>query len=236
MQIPTWKKWLSYFQEIHLESAPSEINPHLYVSLKNGRLQMSTANAIYSHADLYLNFKLAFQKLNWLQFSGKNVLILGLGLGSIVYILEKIFEKSDLSFTAVEIDDQVIHLASKYLLPDIQSPIEFICADAMTFSMVSEQQYDLICMDIFLDDFVPHKFETRAFMQQLEMLLSPNGLLMYNRLAQTKADIQKNEKLLKNIFRPVFPQGGFLPVKDNWMMVSQCELFEGAKPASARNK
>ncbi|MEL6944963.1 MAG: hypothetical protein AAFO82_20090, partial [Bacteroidota bacterium] len=51
--IPRWKRWWSYLSEIHIESAPNEINPHLYVSLRNGRYQLSTANAIYSYEDLY---------------------------------------------------------------------------------------------------------------------------------------------------------------------------------------
>ncbi|MEL6987810.1 MAG: hypothetical protein AAGK97_08260, partial [Bacteroidota bacterium] len=86
--IPKWKKYLSYFIELHIESAPGEINPHLYVSLKNGRLQLSTANAVYSHEELYLNFKQAFDKLKFEKLEGKNVLILGFGLGSIPIIIE----------------------------------------------------------------------------------------------------------------------------------------------------
>ena len=91
MKQPIWKRLLSYFFEWHIESAPSEANPHLYVSLKNGRYQLCTANAVYSYEDLYTNFLRAFEQIDFDKVPGKDVLILGLGLGSIPIILEKRF-------------------------------------------------------------------------------------------------------------------------------------------------
>ncbi|MEL7021873.1 MAG: hypothetical protein AAGK47_09700, partial [Bacteroidota bacterium] len=103
MNVPTWKKWLSYLTEIHIESAPSEINPHLYVSLRRGRYQLCTANAIYSYEDLYSNFYKAFEQVNLHKIKGDRVLILGYGMGSIPYILEKKMNY-DFNYTAIEID------------------------------------------------------------------------------------------------------------------------------------
>ena len=80
MIAPLWKRLLSYLFELHIESTSSEHNPHLYVSLKNGRYQLSTANAVYSYGDLYDNFSEAFQQLNLESREIKNVLILGFGL------------------------------------------------------------------------------------------------------------------------------------------------------------
>ncbi|HAI57462.1 MAG TPA: hypothetical protein DCM04_05945, partial [Saprospirales bacterium] len=56
MKTPKWKYLLSYLMEVHLESSSSEHNEYLHVSLNKGRLQLSTANAIYSYADKYENF------------------------------------------------------------------------------------------------------------------------------------------------------------------------------------
>ena len=65
MKQPLWKRLLSHLFEIHIESTSSEYNPHLYVSLRKGRYQLSTANAIYSFEDLYYNFLMLLQKLTW---------------------------------------------------------------------------------------------------------------------------------------------------------------------------
>ena len=217
MTIPTWKKYLSYLFEFHIESAPSEINPHLYVSLSRGRYQLSTANAIYSFADLYDNFMLTFQQIN-LPETIKDVLILGFGLGSIPYMLEKKFDKH-YHYTAVEIDENVLYLANKYTLPELDSSITMMPTDAFAFAHYCHDRFDLICMDVFLDDVVPENFETVHYLEQLGNLLNPNGILLFNKLAATKKDrVQAGEFF--ELFKTVFPNGTYLEVNGNWMLIN----------------
>ncbi len=218
MKVVWWKKYLSYLFELHIESTSSEYNPHLYVSLKNGRYQLSTANAIYSYADLYDNFSGAFQQIDLDKHSIKNVLILGFGLGSIPIILEKM--QKSYSYTAVEIDEEVVYLASKYAVPQIESPLEIICADAFAFMLQNQKQYDLITVDLFLDDVIPEKFQQKDFLTQVKNALSPNGLLLYNRLNYNKKDHEANQAFYNNTFKTVFPTGRYLKVKGNWMLTN----------------
>ena len=217
MTIPIWKKYLSYFFELHIESAPSEINPHLYVSLSRGRYQLSTANAIYSYADLYDNFTLTFQQIK-LAPTIKDVLILGFGLGSIPYMLEKKFAKQ-YHYTAVEIDENVLYLANKYVLPELSSPITMMPADAFAFAHYCHDKFDLLCMDVFLDDVVPDNFETEHYLQQLGNLLNPNGILLFNKLAATKKD-RDQAAVFFELFKKVFPNGTYLEVNGNWMLIN----------------
>ncbi|MCB0574813.1 MAG: hypothetical protein KDC61_09635, partial [Saprospiraceae bacterium] len=92
MRIPLWKKWLSYLVPMTLEEAASEQNPELSVILDRGRLQLLSGDAIYSWDDLYRNFLLAFEKLQIKERNIDQVLVLGLGLGSVPFILEKVFD------------------------------------------------------------------------------------------------------------------------------------------------
>ena len=95
-----FKKYWSYISPVHLESIQGLENQTLSVYMSNGRYQLTTENAIYSYDDLYANFSLAFEKLDWKQFPEKShVLVLGLGLGSIPYMLEKKFKKKFLGQT-----------------------------------------------------------------------------------------------------------------------------------------
>jgi spermidine synthase len=215
--IPAWKKYLSYLFEFHIESAPSEINPHLYVSLRNGRYQLSTANAIYSFADLYDNFTLSFEKL-YLPEEKTDVLLLGFGLGSIPYMLEKKFDKN-YYYTAVEIDENVLYLANKYTLPDLKASINMIPTDAMAFVHYCQEQFDMICMDVFLDDSVPEGFESESFLLQLQTLLKPKGLLLFNKLAANRKDIEQARTFF-DTFKKVFPNGTYLDVNGNWMLIN----------------
>jgi spermidine synthase len=204
---------------MHIESAPSQYNPHLYVSLRRGRYQLCTAHAVYSYEDRYDNFVKAFKKANLGKRDLKNVLILGFGLGSIPIILEK--QGHSYYYTAVEIDEEVLYLANKYSMPEMESNIQLICTDAHAFVMQHTEKYDMICMDIFLDDTVPSIFEEEPFLERLKELLNPKGLLLYNRLAANPDDVKKTKTFFENQFSPVFPKGQFLDVGGNWILLNQ---------------
>lgn len=220
MEQPWWKIALSYFFEWHIESAPSPINPHLYVSLSRGRYQLSTANAIYSYSDLYSNFRRTFARIPLDDLPVQNVLILGFGLGSIPTILEKRHQKN-YHYTAIEIDESVIYLANKYTLPELNSSIELIAADAEVFVQVCQEQFDLICMDVFLDDVIPSVFQSITFLENVNRLLKPDGLLLYNCLAALRKDLQSTRYFYENSFKSVFPEATYLDVEGNWMLMNR---------------
>ena len=219
MDIPGWKKWLSYLFEFHVESTSSEHNPHLYVSIKNGRYQLSTANAIYSYGDLYDNFSGAFKKMDLNKAGFQDVLILGLGLGSIPIILEKVFKKQ-YRYTAVEIDEEVVYLASKYTLPELSSKIEVVSTDATIYLQQCSQQFDLIAVDIFLDDIIPDRFQQTDFLEQLQPLVTEKGIILYNHLAYTAKDRKKGKLFFEETFKAVFPEATYVETNGNWMMMS----------------
>ncbi len=224
MKQPLWKCLLSYFVEFHIESAPSQHNPHLYVSLSRRRYQLCTQNTIYSFAELYDNFSEAFKKIDLEAIAAQEVLILGFGLGSVPLMLEKNFGKQ-YHYTAVELDESVVYLASKYTLPDLHSPVELVIANAGPYVEQCRRQFDLIAMDIFLDDVIPEQFEQISFLQQLQRLLTPTGLLMYNRLALSKLDVKKSRKFYDDKFKKAFPKASFLEVKGNWMLLSNSDYL-----------
>ena len=217
-QVPQWKYVLSYLWEQHIESAPSPLNPHLYVSLRSGRLQLSTANAVYSYEDRYENFVRAFDRVSLPTSTGAPVLLLGLGLGSIPLILEK--RGLDYDYVGVEIDESVVYLAQKYVLNHLRSPLQVITTDAVHFVEVWSTPFDLICVDIFLDDNIPLSVEQPVFLKSLRQLLTPNGLLLYNRLARTAEDLAANQQFFDAAFRSVFPTAAYLDVGGNWILLN----------------
>lgn len=223
-KIPFWKRILSYFKEIHIESAPSDLNPHLYVSLSRGRYMLSTANAIYSHGDLYTNFRDTFTKLDWAKLKGDHVLLLGLGLASIPVILEKV--DREFTYVGVEIDPNVIYLASKYVLPDINSPIHIYESNALKFvASHPERSFDMICMDIFEDDEIPKAFQEKSFLTDMKQLLKPDSLILVNTLLKSDKGEISNEKLHNNL-KEVFPNGSFVQLGPNAVFVSNSSYLK----------
>ena len=181
---------------------------------------MCTANAIYSYDDLYDNFTKAFRKLNLEERNIQNVLLLGLGLGSIPYMLESVFDR-DYHYTAVEIDEAIIDLAHRYTLQYLESGIDIISTDAQVYVAQTTQTFDLICMDIFQDDVVPEDFEQLTFLENVKSCLAPNGWLLYNRLSLTREDEEKTRAFFEGPFRSVFPQATYLDVQSNWILLNR---------------
>lgn len=218
MSRPSWWQWAaSYFMEVPVEELSSPTNPVLQVSLSRGRYQLTTEKSIYSFEDLYFNYRQAFQRIE-LPRDGSNVLILGLGLASVPFMLEKIFAKN-YNYIAVEIDESVIYLASKYMLGRLRSPVETICTDAVHFVQQNNRVFDLIIVDLFLDDVIPEEFEQPPLNEMLRDSLKKDGLVLYNRLYRTSKDKQRTEQFYEEVFKPVFRESSFLNVTGNWILV-----------------
>lgn len=215
-----WQKLLSYLFELHIETTSSDYHEALHVSYSRGRYQLSTENAIYSFGDLYANYFRAFEQINLDNRKVEKVLILGFGLGSIPMMLEQHFNKK-YHYTAVEIDEEILYLAHKYVTHELTSPIETICTDAAFFVQQCDAVFDIVCVDLFLDDIIPDNFQKQTFLKNVKNLIAPNGILLYNRLALTDADKTKSEAFLKNEFLPVFPNGRYLDVDGNWIFLNE---------------
>jgi len=225
MKQPLWKRLLSYIIDLKIESTSSEHNPHLYVSLRDGRYQLYTTNAIYSFEDLYDNFSAAFKQIDLDKLPIQKVLILGFGMASVPIILEKQLGKH-YHYTGVEIDKEVIYLANKYAMDELSSKFNLICSDAHLFAMQCEEQFDLVIMDVFFDDIVPEQFESKAFLERLQAMTKPTGLLMYNRLAFNKKDIERTTAFYETAFSKVIPTATYLPVKGNWMLLNRSDVLK----------
>ena len=218
MKIAFWKKLLSYFIDIRLEKKQSDYSGQLDVLLSRGRIALCTKNAMYSYEDLYLNFKESFDRIEISEFKIDSVLLLGAGLLSVPYMLEKHHNKKFTS-KALDIDPAVLALAKKYTLPKIHSDIELICSDATVFVSQDKSTYDLVVVDIFIDDKVPSEFETENFLKSVQSLLAPNALIMFNRMAQNDIALKKTEDYYNQVFKSIFLDSKMLELRGNRMLI-----------------
>jgi len=220
MKQPIWKHLLSYVIDVHIESATSVFNDELTVLLVKGQYQLVTPEAIYSYGKRYDNFFKAFKHINLSKENIDSVLLLGLGLGSIPYMLEKYFHQN-YRYTAVEIDEDIIHLASKYVLNSLESEVTTVRADALNYVQIDQNQYDLVAMDVFVSDYIPQEFEGEDFLRHLKGMIAPDGLLMFNRLYFFQKDKIKTETYFNTIFKKVFPNGRKLNINGNWILLNR---------------
>lgn len=218
--VPLWKRWISHLFPIPVRHFATSVHPQLWVTVSRGRYQLSTPHAIYSFEDLYLNFAEAFRHTDLTRLPGKDVLVLGLGLGSVIRILEERFHMNG-DYTAVELDEGIIGLAEEFGLADLRAPVTVIAADAEIFLRLQhDRQWDLILLDIFMDDRIPDFFSSADCLDQITRCLSAGGLLVNNRLYRSAVDRSETERYQREIFEPHFPHTAALDVQGNRMLFS----------------
>ena len=189
---------------------------------------MLTENAIYSYDDLYDNFDQAFHEIDLSSKKIEETLILGLGLGSIPFLIETKYKVST-NLTAVEIDEEIIRLACTYSLHRLKNPIDCICADAEIFLDATEEKYDLICMDVFDDEKIPAQFTTSEFLDLIKARLKPDGIFLFNHLATTAQDKAIAKSYFHEIFTRAFPKGAIISTQHNYVMLNDVNFFEKKK-------
>lgn len=223
---PSWfDKARSYLWDVHIESCASDYNPELHVLLSKGRYQLVTDKAIYSHEDLYDNFyKVMVKTMNLSHGNIKDVLILGLGLASIPIILDQI-NPGAYNITAVEIDEVICQLASDYAYPKIVSSIDTIIGDAYSYVLNCAEQYDLICVDLFVGDNTPQKFRSKRFISALKSIESQRGVTIYNTLAYTKSDKSSSKEFYDGVYNQVFESSEMVYAHKNYMLISNSRWF-----------
>jgi len=115
----------------------------------------------------------------------KNVLILGLGAGSLVKHLYNYFP--DVNIVAVELREKVIELASEYfLLPDTDDRFSLFNQSASEWLLNHESttKYDLIIVDMFLTSESAKDIciDPKDHIAIIHNLLSENGIATFNHL------------------------------------------------------
>jgi len=224
-KIPQWKYLLSHFFDVPVDGGNTPHNSGLKLSVSKGRLCLSTPNAVYSYGDLYRNYFNTFKRLMLDKMPVQEVLLLGLGMGSIPFMLEKNFGRK-YRYTAVELDEVIAGWAMQYALPRLSSPVTIYTADAHQFVMSTTQKFDLIAVDVFLDEEVPEIFDDVDFAGRLKELLREDGLVIWNRLADKPNFKQRTKTYFDDIFKQVFPEALYVKMEMNWMIMNHGRFLE----------
>lgn len=212
-------KWLSHLIDVPIVRTSTSQNPELQLALSRGQWKLTTQGAIYSYGIYYSNFRDSFRILHKQLEDAGNCLVLGFGMGSVVLLLEREF-KRPWTILAVEHDKTIIELFTKYQQASLESKVSFLELDAAHLPQSTQDSYDLICVDLFEDQFVPDFAQSTSYLLHLKSMLSVKGTLIFNRLAENEKDLKQNELFFSRAFSVVFPQAAILKLAANWMFVS----------------
>ncbi len=170
------KKLISYFWP-STKRFSSEINGTLEVTFIDGKKVLDTLNANYSYGSLQ---KILEVGLNIIDLSSvKNVLLLGLGGGSIIKSLREKYNYQN-NIVAVEIDPQVVKLAKTEFGIIPSKYLQIIQGDAFEYVKNSEEKFQLIIIDLFIDINVPPIFYGKEFCTNTARLIANEGSIIFN--------------------------------------------------------
>lgn len=188
------KKILSYIWPI-TRRFPSEINGTLEVTYYNGKKVLDTENANYSYGSLQkiLEFGLAKVDLK----NVENLLLLGMGGGSIIHSLQNTFGYTK-NIVAVEIDPAIIKLANKEFGITSSEKLQIIEEDAFQFVKNSNQKFQLIIIDLFIDTEVPPIFFAKEFCKNISKMLQKNSSIIFNVGINLERDSKAIETVTSN--------------------------------------
>ena len=185
-----------------IESKKGGVTPYLEVMKSNGKYVLNSQNANYSFGGVHTLFDKLFKKIDIQKYDFKNVLILGMGAGSIISLLKEKY-MMNCSITAIEKDEVVIELAKKYFNIDRYNSLTIIKADAFEYARTTEHTYDLIISDLFVEWDVPEIFASNEYLVNLKRISNDRACVIYNKM--TELSIHKKELIkLSKDFESVF--------------------------------
>jgi len=194
-------------------------------------------NLTQSGGVVYGIWNKTLRKIRNTKYEIRNALVLGLGGGSVAKVIRKYWPESKI--TGVDIDPNMVEMGKKYLgLGEVG--VKVVISDAYKFltqdSKVKSQnynsklqntkykilntKYDLICIDLYVGDKYPDKFESEKFIKLVKKTLSPKGIAVFNRLyygEKRKEAAIFGEKLKKHFSKVtyVFPEANLMLVCQN---------------------
>lgn len=200
---------LSYFISFNIEERTSNCSEKIYVKLINNQIIVDTEKVNYSFGSLHQVFCKAFKKIKSLNVACyKKVLILGFGAGSIYSILRNNYQFKR-QIVAVEKDEVMIQLFHEYF--KIEDPnLQLSQEDAIKFLETNNEKFDLLVIDLFIDDEVPKVFLSHQFIIQIQNKINKNGLLIWNYMVNNQIQKEEFERLLS-----------IMDCKDSWFVVDE---------------
>lgn len=126
------------------------------------------------------------------------VLLLGLGGGTVVKILRKRWP--NVRIRSYEIDPEVVRVAKAFFG---LNNIEVVIGDAR-HALSDDHSYDLVIVDLYLGNVAADFSEEDEFLQQIYDHLNPGGLASFNKYYGTNHRQRLNEVVAKT--KQIFPE------------------------------
>lgn len=184
---------LSYVWPVRLARYQGAFGP-LEVAYEYGVKVLNTPNANQSHGSLHTIWQRVFRQVLSTEDPPASVLLLGLGGGSVVKILRD--ERGIGSpITAVELDPVMVRIAKDHFGLNGFSDVDVVIGDAFAKLDGLTGQFDLVVVDVFVDDEVPPAMARPEVIDQLMSLTAQGGHLLINTMDRGPEEARMSRQL-----------------------------------------
>jgi precorrin-6B methylase 2 len=167
---------LSYYFPI-TRKIPSVHSGLLELKFVDGDIVLDSCHASHSYGTVQKVLEFALQKIRL--SSIENVLLLGLGGGSVIKSLRGKFGFRG-KITAVEVDPLMVRIAQKEFGIGRDKGTQIACCEASAYVSKETKTFDLVIVDLFIDDSVAKEILSEEFWYTLKDRVSPNGYIIFN--------------------------------------------------------
>lgn len=184
---------LSYVWPVRLARYQGAFGP-LDVAYEYGVKVLNTPNANQSHGSLHTIWQRVFRQVLSTEDPPTSVLLLGLGGGSVVKILRD--ERGiGAPITAVELDPVMVRIAKDHFGLNGFSDVDVVIGDAFAKLDGLTGQFDLVVVDVFVDDEVPTFMARPEVIDRLMSLTAQGGHLLINTMDRGPEEARMSRQL-----------------------------------------
>lgn len=196
------RRWLSWFKPMRIRRVAGERTAVLDVFWENGRKVLHAETVNYSYGALHDVFRRALAVARVQQQRPETVLLLGFGAGSIATILhDELGLRPQL--TGVDADSVVLQLAREEFDIGRIANLQLTTATAEMFVQQATSRYALIAVDVFVEGHVPPTCQAPDFVNHLQRLVEPGGVLLFNYMCYVPDAQLPLQRLLEAAFDSV---------------------------------
>jgi spermidine synthase len=131
-----------------------------------------------------------------LQPEARNVLVLGLGGGSVSKRYWR--DYPEIHVDSVEVDPVVVDVAREYFgLPE-DPRLEVFAEDGRRYVQATGRTYDIVIIDAYNADSMPYHLTTEEFFGEIDAVLNPGGVVAYNIISSVEGT---RSKLFRSLYK-----------------------------------
>ena len=188
---------LSYISPIRLYRVVTKHNSILEVFEVAGRIQLFLDGFPQSNKAYLRDWRTILTRAKVSDLSPQSkVLLLGLGGGNVITLLRSLL--NDASYTAIELEPEVVRVAQKYFGIGEFPKLQIVVRDAASFIHDNRTDFDLIVVDLYSGDDIPTFVSSNKFLKGLSSSLRVQGKVIINYASHNfkSQDFAKFEKAL----------------------------------------